>query len=207
MALHPLYAPLKRGMDIAGALFIGAVGWPLIVGSACAVRWSMGGPVLFTQHRAGRHGQPFVIYKLRTMRDAVDAQGRPLPDAERITSVGRLLRKTSLDELPQLLNILRGDMSLVGPRPLPVRYLDRYSKEQARRHEVRPGLTGWAQVQGRSSVPWSDKFCYDVWYVEHVSLLTDLQILALTVAKVIKGSDTFGVGNEEFWGTQAPPQS
>lgn len=203
MAVSPLYAPFKRGMDIAGALTIGVAGWPLMLGAAAAVRVSMGSPVLFTQERAGRDGASFRIYKFRTMREAFDASGQPLPDAERITRVGHFLRKTSLDELPQFLNVLRGEMSLIGPRPLPVRYLGRYTPEQARRHEVRPGITGWAQVQGRSSVAWESKFQYDVWYVDHVSLLTDVKILAMTVFKVAGGSDTFGVGNEEFMGTQA----
>lgn len=201
------YARIKRGMDIAGALTIGAVGWPLMLGAAAAVRWDMGAPIFFVQERAGKDGRTFRLLKLRTMREAYDASGEPLPDAERITRVGWTLRKLSLDELPQLWNVLKGDMSLVGPRPLPVRYLPRYTAEQARRHEVMPGLTGWAQVHGRSSVSWEAKFAYDVWYVEHASLALDLKILVMTVGKVLGASDTFGAGNQEFYGTQAPPDS
>lgn len=202
-----MYGRIKRGMDIAGALTIGALGWPLMLGAAAAVRWDMGAPVLFVQKRAGKDGRSFDLLKFRTMREAYDASGAPLPDAERITRVGWTLRRLSLDELPQLLNVLKGDMSLVGPRPLPVRYLARYTAEQARRHEVLPGLTGWAQVHGRSSVSWEAKFAYDVWYVEHASLALDLKILMMTVGKVLGGRDTFGAGNAEFYGTQAPPEA
>src|SRR5688572_913406 len=136
----------------------------------------MGSPVLFRQQRPGHRGAPFTIYKFRTMRDAVGLDGRPRPDAERLTAVGRFLRATSLDELPELWNVLRGDMSLVGPRPLMMQYLARYSAEQARRHDVKPGITGWAQVNGRNALDWDDKLALDVWYVDHRSLALDLQI-------------------------------
>jgi lipopolysaccharide/colanic/teichoic acid biosynthesis glycosyltransferase len=133
------------------------------------------------------HGRPFVLYKFRTMTNARDAEGNLLPDAERLTAVGRFLRASSLDELPALLNVLKGDMSLVGPRPLLMEYLERYSPEQARRHEVKPGITGWAQINGRNALTWEEKFNYDLWYVDHVSLWLDLKILALSVWKVLKG--------------------
>jgi lipopolysaccharide/colanic/teichoic acid biosynthesis glycosyltransferase len=142
--------------------------------------------VLFVQVRPGLHGAPFRIYKLRTMRDATDASGRPLPDQDRLTPFGAWLRSTSLDELPELLNVLRGEMSLVGPRPLLMEYLPLYSAEQRRRHEVRPGITGWAQVNGRNALSWQRKFELDVWYVDHRSLWLDLRILALTVGSVLR---------------------
>ncbi len=149
------------------------------------MRWRLGAPVLFRQARAGRHGKPFTLYKFRTMREAVDADGQPLPDELRLTRCGSLLRSLSLDELPQLWNILRGDMSVVGPRPLLVRYLPRYSREQARRHDVRPGITGWAQIHGRNALDWDERFRLDVWYVDHYGLTVDLQILLRTVACVL----------------------
>jgi len=142
--------------------------------------------VLFRQQRPGLHGQPFTLYKFRTMTDARDAQGNLLPDAQRLMPLGRFLRSTSLDELPELFNVFKGDMSLVGPRPLLMRYLDRYTPEQMRRHEVKPGITGWAQVNGRNAVTWEQKFALDVWYVSNVSLWLDMKIIALTVWKVFK---------------------
>jgi len=151
---------------------------------AAAVYFSMGRPVLFRQRRAGRRGQPFTLLKFRTMREVIGPDGRPLPDGQRLTPLGRWLRRLSLDELPQLLNVLRGDMSLVGPRPLLVEYLDRYTPEQARRHEVRPGITGWAQVNGRNALAWEEKFVLDVWYVDHRTLWLDLRILLRTAGKV-----------------------
>ena len=150
------------------------------------MRVKLGSPVLFRQQRPGLHGQPFMMLKFRTMIDAVDRDGQQLPDAERLTPFGRWLRASSLDELPELLNILRGDMSLVGPRPLLMRYLPLYSPEQARRHDVRPGLTGWAQINGRNALSWEEKFALDQWYVEHRSFLLDLRILWLTALKVVK---------------------
>jgi lipopolysaccharide/colanic/teichoic acid biosynthesis glycosyltransferase len=142
--------------------------------------------MLFRQHRPGLHGRPFVLYKFRTMRRATDGDGRELSDAERLTAVGRFLRASSLDELPELWNVLRGDMSVVGPRPLLTEYLPLYTAEQAHRHDVRPGITGWAQVNGRNSLTWNDRFALDLWYVEHRSLLLDLRILALTFSRVLR---------------------
>jgi sugar transferase EpsL len=163
-----------------------------------------GKPVIFRQVRPGWHAAPFRLYKLRTMTNSCDASGCPLPDAQRLTRFGRFLRSTSLDELPELWNVLRGDMSLVGPRPLLMQYLNRYTPEQARRHEVRPGLTGWAQVNGRNAISWEQKFAYDVWYVDHVSLGLDLKILAMTAQKVFQRDGINQPGNatmEEFLGT------
>jgi lipopolysaccharide/colanic/teichoic acid biosynthesis glycosyltransferase len=156
---------------------------PLLV-IASIVRFKLGSPVLFTQTRPGLYGQPFKMIKFRTMTDQRDFNGRLLPDAERLTSFGRFLRASSLDELPELWNVLRGDMSLVGPRPLLMEYLPLYSAEQARRHEVRPGITGWAQVNGRNSLSWDEKFKLDVWYVDNQNIWIDIKILFMTVRKV-----------------------
>jgi sugar transferase EpsL len=159
--------------------------------------------VLFRQQRPGLHGQIFTIYKFRTMTDACNEQGHLLSDAERLTPFGRFLRSSSLDELPELWNVLRGDMSLVGPRPLLVQYLDRYTPQQARRHEVRPGVTGWAQVNGRNALSWEQKFDMDVWYVNHVSLTLDLRIIGATIGKIIKREGISQPGQataEEFMG-------
>ena len=175
----------KRGLDILFALIAGVCLSPLIAVVFLLVRWKLGAPAIFKQSRAGRDGRIFTLYKFRSMRDATDAHGKPLPDAERLTPFGVRLRSMSLDELPQLWNILRGDMSLVGPRPLLDRYLDRYTPTQARRHEVRPGITGWAQVNGRNAINWDDKFKLDVWYVDHCSFLVDLQILFGTFIRVV----------------------
>ena len=169
---------MKRFLDILAVLLTAPLWLPVLAIVAVAVRAGMGSPVIFRQRRAGMGGRVFTILKFRTMRDGDG------PDEERLTSFGRLLRKTSLDELPQLLNVLRGDMSLVGPRPLLVEYLPRYSPEQARRHEVRPGITGWAQVNGRNAISWQRKFELDVWYVDHRSIALDLKILIMTVANV-----------------------
>jgi lipopolysaccharide/colanic/teichoic acid biosynthesis glycosyltransferase len=158
------------------------------------IRMITGQPALFRQVRPGLAGQPFAMYKFRTMTDATDNQGQLLPDAERLTRLGRFLRSTSLDELPELINVLRGDMSLVGPRPLLIEYLPRYSQRQARRHEVRPGITGWAQVNGRNTLTWEQKFEYDVWYVDHASLSLDLRILLATIRKVLRREDISAQG-------------
>ena len=185
---------IKRFIDIgiaAAALLLAA---PLLLLVAIAVRVNLGSPVLFRQQRPGLHGRPFTMVKFRTMRDAIDRDGRPLPDAERLTRFGKLLRSTSLDELPELWNVLRGEMSLVGPRPLLMEYLDRYTPEQARRHEVRPGVTGWAQVRGRNAVSWEERFRLDVWYVEHQSLSLDLQILLRTFTTVLRRSGVSAKG-------------
>lgn len=158
---------------------------PIIILISLLVRCTMGSPVLFRQTRAGLQSQPFEMVKFRTMRDAVDAQGKPLPDAERMTRLGRFLRKTSIDELPQLLNVVKGEMSLVGPRPLLMEYLPFYSSEQSRRHEVRPGVSGWAQINGRNAISWDEKFVLDVWYVDNHNIWLDLKIIWLTIRKVI----------------------
>jgi len=159
---------------------------PVIVVTTILVRLKIGTPVLFSQARPGLHGKAFRIYKFRTMTDAKDADGNLLPDAERLVPFGRFLRSTSLDELPELINVLKGEMSLVGPRPLLMEYLDLYSPEQARRHEVRPGITGWAQVNGRNTLSWEDKFKMDVWYVDNRSLWLDIKILLLTLWKTVR---------------------
>lgn len=180
------YERLKRGLDIAGsALALGALA-PVIGLSAAAVKVSMGSPVIFRQERPGKHGIPFRLAKLRTMRSARPGEEGPEHDAARLGRLGRFLRATSIDELPTLWNVLRGDMSLVGPRPLLMRYLPRYSPEQARRHDVRPGVTGWAQVNGRNALGWDEKFALDVWYVDHRALWLDLYIMFATVLKVLK---------------------
>jgi lipopolysaccharide/colanic/teichoic acid biosynthesis glycosyltransferase len=159
---------------------------PVMAVTALAVRVSMGAPVFFRQHRPGRGGRTFQLVKFRTMLEARDENGRPLPDAQRLTRTGRFLRSVSLDELPQLWNVLRGDMSLVGPRPLLMEYLSRYSAEQARRHDVLPGITGWAQVNGRNALDWKQRFQLDVWYVDHWSLVLDARILGLTFLRVVQ---------------------
>ena len=178
---------LKRGIDVAGAAIALVVLSPLLAIVAILVRVRMGSPVLFRQTRPGLHGRPFELAKFRTMTDRRDAAGRLLPDAERLTPLGQWLRRTSIDELPELWNVLAGDMSLVGPRPLLTEYLPLYSPEQARRHDVRPGITGWTQVNGRNALSWDEKFALDVWYVEHRSLGLDLSILAKTVSQVVSG--------------------
>jgi lipopolysaccharide/colanic/teichoic acid biosynthesis glycosyltransferase len=172
---------MKRLMDLALTLPLALLALPLMVLVAVLVRWRLGAPVLFRQVRPGFREAPFTLYKFRTMRDCRDSDGRLLPDADRLTPLGRFLRSTSLDELPELWNVIRGDMSLVGPRPLRMEYLPLYSPRQRRRHEVRPGLTGWAQVNGRNAIPWEDRFEFDLWYVENRSLLLDLRILLRTV--------------------------
>jgi len=175
---------LKRLFDFLMALFGLLVLSPVLAILAWQIRKKLGSPVLFRQVRPGRDGRPFQMVKFRTMRDAIGPDGQPLPDSERMTPFGSFLRAASLDELPELWNVLKGDMSLVGPRPLLMEYLPLYSPEQARRHEVRPGVTGWAQVNGRNALSWEEKFRLDVWYVDHRSFWLDLKILALTVKKV-----------------------
>lgn len=179
------FSTVKRTFDIIVAAAMLIMLCPFLIGIGLLVRIKLGRPILFSQVRPGRYGKPFRMVKFRTMLDAVDAHGNPLPDAERLTAFGRLLRSTSLDELPELLNVLRGDMSLVGPRPLLMQYLPLYTDDQARRHEVRPGLTGWAQVNGRNSLSWPDRFALDVWYIDHHTFMLDLRILCLTVRKVV----------------------
>lgn len=197
----------KRSLDLAICTPTGLLLLPLLGVLAVAVKGNLGSPILFRQVRPGRDGQLFENIKFRTMQDERDAGGNPLPDAERLTSFGRFLRSTSLDELPELWNVLRGDMSLVGPRPLLVQYLDRYTPEQARRHEGRPGVTGWAQVNGRNALTWEEKFTLDVWYVDHMNLWLDLKILALTLLKAIKREGINQPGHataEEFMGSRVP---
>jgi sugar transferase EpsL len=171
-----------------------------------AIKLTIGSPILFRQLRPGLHGKPFIIYKFRTMTHDRNAGGTLRPDEQRLTSFGRFLRSTSLDELPELFNVVKGDMSLVGPRPLLMKYLDRYTPEQARRHEVKPGITGWAQVNGRNAITWEQKFEYDVWYVDHMSLSLDLKIIGMTLWKILKMEGINQPGHataQEFMGTHA----
>jgi len=195
----------KRVLDLAltlpGFLLIS----PLMAILAVLVRLRLGAPVLFRQERPGLRARPFILYKFRTMVEARDSAGRLLPDESRLTGLGRFLRSFSLDELPELVNVLRGEMSLVGPRPLLTAYLDRYTPEQARRHEVLPGITGWAQVNGRNALTWEQKFKHDVWYVDHWSLWLDLRILAITMLKTLTREGISQPGQataEEFLGSQ-----
>ncbi|TDM41967.1 sugar transferase [Macrococcoides goetzii] len=180
---------MKRLFDIAVSGTALVLLSPVIVTSAVLIKKKLGSPVLFKQTRPGKNGEPFEIYKFRTMTDGRDTQGELLPDAERLTDFGKKLRKLSIDELPQLLNVLKGDISLVGPRPLLMQYLPLYNEHQKRRMEVRPGITGWAQVNGRNNISWEEKFDLDVWYVDHQSFILDLYIIYLTVVKVFKQSD------------------
>ena len=176
---------LKRAFDIAASTSALVVLSPVLAITAYKVKKELGSPVLFRQTRPGLHGKPFEMIKFRTMKDATDKEGNALPDSERLTDFGKKLRASSLDELPELWNVLKGDMSLVGPRPLLMEYLPLYNAEQAKRHNVRPGVTGYAQVNGRNSLSWEDKFKLDTWYVEHQSFLLDMKILLKTVKKVI----------------------
>lgn len=176
---------LKRWLDFVIVLCVLAVIWPILLLITLWLHFAnKGAGAFFTQERPGRNGKIFKVIKFKTMTDERDADGNLLPDAERLTPVGRFVRSTSIDELPQLINVLKGDMALIGPRPLLVQYLPLYSKEQARRHEVRPGITGWAQCHGRNSISWTEKFKLDVWYVDHCSFLLDLKIFLLTIRKV-----------------------
>ena len=177
---------VKRAIDFTCAALGLIVLSPLLLAMAAIVRLTIGSPVFFRQKRPGLGGKAFWIYKFRTMLNRTDAGGKPLPDGERMTRFGSFLRRSSLDELPELYNVLRGDMSLVGPRPLLMQYLDRYTADQSRRHEVRPGVTGWAQVNGRNAITWEEKFALDVWYVDHYGLWLDLRILFMTVLKVFR---------------------
>lgn len=182
---------------------------PVLAALALAVAAALGRPILFRQVRPGLGGEPFQLIKFRTMLDSVDSSGKPLDDARRLTRFGRFLRATSLDELPELWNVLKGDMSLVGPRPLLMHYLPLYTPEQARRHDVRPGLTGWTQVNGRNALSWSQKLAFDTWYVDNRSFLLDLRILLMTVAKVAARSGIAAEGSEtmpEFRGSEDPAE-
>jgi lipopolysaccharide/colanic/teichoic acid biosynthesis glycosyltransferase len=210
MPLIPPGIPLvKRLLDLLLTVIILVVVSPLIFLISILVSFSLGFPIIFSQSRPGYHGKPFHIFKFRTMKESRDSQGKYLPDAERLTPLGCFLRSTSLDELPELFNVLRGEMSLVGPRPLLTQYLDRYSPEQARRHNTLPGITGWAQVNGRNALTWEDKFRLDVWYIDHWSLLLDIHILWMTFWSVIqrKGINQPGQATaEEFMGGQESNQ-
>jgi len=194
----------KRAIDvaIAGAALVATA--PILGAAAIATRIASGSPVFFRQERPGRDAKPFRVIKFRTMNDARNARGDLLPDADRLTKVGAFLRATSIDELPQLVNVLRGEMSLVGPRPLLMQYLPRYSKEQARRHEVLPGITGWTQINGRNGLSWEEKFALDVWYVEHWSPWLDIKILAKTIGSVLRREGISSEGHvtmPEFMGS------
>jgi len=196
---------LKRALDITLACVALVLLSPVLAVVWVLVRLRMGTPVLFRQQRPGRHGRPFEMAKFRTMTDARDADGNLRPDADRLTALGQWLRRSSIDELPELLNVLAGDMSLVGPRPLLMQYLPLYSPEQARRHEVRPGITGWAQVNGRNAVSWPEKFELDVWYVDHRSTKLDFEIMWKTVSQVMGGHGVSADGHatmEPFTGNE-----
>ena len=176
---------LKRFIDFVIVFFVLAVIWPILLFMAVWLHFAnKGAGVFFTQERPGKHGKIFKVIKFKTMTDERDGSGNLLPDERRLTKIGKFIRSASVDELPQLINVLKGDMALIGPRPLLPQYLSLYSREQARRHEVRPGITGWAQVNGRNAISWSKKFELDVWYVDHCSFLLDLKIILLTIKKV-----------------------
>jgi lipopolysaccharide/colanic/teichoic acid biosynthesis glycosyltransferase len=185
---------MKRMMDIIAALAGLILLSPVIALLWVLIRRNLGTPALFRQTRPGKNGVPFEMIKFRSMKDALGPSGIPLPDAERMTSFGAKLRSTSLDELPELWNVLKGEMSLVGPRPLLMEYLPLYTPEQVRRHDVRPGVTGWAQINGRNAIDWPQKFALDIWYVENRSLWLDIKIIALTIKKVVKRSDISAAG-------------
>ncbi|WP_144505524.1 sugar transferase [Bacillus mycoides] len=194
---------MKRILDLFIALLLLLCCSLVIFAVAILVRLKLGSPVLFKQQRPGLHGKPFNLYKFRTMSDKRDNQGELFPDQDRLTTFGEILRKYSLDELPQLINVVRGDLSLVGPRPLLMEYLPLYSSKQAKRHSVKPGITGWAQINGRNSITWEEKFELDVWYVENRSFLLDLNIIVLTITKVFKTEGINHVGHvtmERFTG-------
>lgn len=201
---------IKRLIDILGALFALVCLLPVLIIVAASILFYMGAPVLFSQLRPGYKGRPFRLYKFRTMKNIKDNNGNLLPDNMRLTRVGKFLRSTSLDELPELLNVLSGNMSLVGPRPLLMQYLNRYTPEQARRHEVKPGITGWAQVNGRNAISWEEKFALDLWYVDNQSVWLDMKILAMTVVKVFKREGISAAGEAtmpEFMGTFFDPEA
>jgi len=176
----------KRLLDLTFAIPALGMLMPVMLLLVALVHFKQGAPVLFRQKRPGLNGKPFILLKFRTMTDDRDEDGNLLPDFKRLTRIGRILRRTSLDELPELFNVLKGEMSLVGPRPLLMEYIDRYTAEQARRHEVKPGITGWAQINGRNAITWDKKFEYDVWYVDHQSFWLDMKIIALTFCKILK---------------------
>lgn len=195
---------LKRVVDVSGAVVGIVLFLPLMILVAVAIWCTMGRPIIYRQIRPGLYGKPFVMYKFRTMTNAVDATGQLLPDEQRLTRLGRWLRATSLDELPELWNVLKGDMSLVGPRPLLMEYLDLYTPEQARRHEVKPGITGWAQINGRNTLSWEEKFKMDIWYVDNWTVALDLKIMFMTIIKVLRreGINAHGYATAPKFGGQ-----
>ena len=195
---------MKRLFDLSAAVFLSLALAPLLAILTMVVCIKLGSPIFFVQTRPGRHSIPFNLYKLRTMADSRDSEDNLLPDADRLTAFGRFLRNASLDELPELWNVIKGDMSLIGPRPLLMQYLDRYTPEQRRRHEVKPGITGWAQVNGRNAITWEEKFKLDVWYVDHWSVWLDIKIMGMTIWKILKREGISHPGQatmEEFKGT------
>ena len=204
--LHNAYSAFgKRIFDLLIAVTALLLLMPVLIVAYILVRWNLGNPVFYRQKRPSRDGNPFVLYKFRTMRESRDSDGNLLPDDKRLTRLGRFLRSTSIDELPELWNVLKGDMSLVGPRPLLMEYLDRYTPEQARRHEVKSGMTGWAQVNGRNAIRFAERFKFDVWYVDNLSFWLDIKILLLTVRKTLvrDGIEQQGDQMEVFRGTMA----
>jgi lipopolysaccharide/colanic/teichoic acid biosynthesis glycosyltransferase len=208
---HRGYDPIKRLLDVVAGLALLVLLSPVLLGTAIAVLLKLGRPVLFSQHRPGKGGRLFTIYKFRTMAatpaETTDAALAVASDADRLTSFGRFLRSSSLDELPELYNVVRGDMSFVGPRPLLPEYLPRYNREQARRHEVRPGITGWAQVNGRNATSWEERFAMDVYYVDNRSLALDARILAMTVGTVVKREGVSAPGSATMEPFDPAPQN
>jgi len=199
----------KRLVDLVLSCILLVITLPFSLTAAVLLFFANQGKVFFVQQRPGRYGKPFRIIKFKTMNDRRDARGELLPDAVRLTGVGRLVRKTSIDELPQLINVLRGDISLIGPRPLLMEYLPLYNQTQQRRHEVRPGITGWAQVNGRNMISWEKKFEYDVYYVDNLSLMLDAKIFFMTIFKILKGEGISADNNattEKFSGTRSSPE-
>ncbi len=198
---------MKRIFDFTVSFLILIVASPIILITSILVKTKLGSPIIFKQKRPGLNDKPFYLYKFRTMTDERDESGELLPDEQRLTKTGKFIRRLSLDELPQLFNVLRGDISLVGPRPLLMEYLPLYTKEQARRHEVKPGITGWAQINGRNAISWEEKFKLDVWYVDNQSFVLDIKILLWTVLKVFKSEGISQEGQatmEKFRGTDTP---
>ena len=195
----------KRTFDCCFSLFALIMLTPLLILAAVLIRLKLGSPTLFRQKRTGLYGKPFDLFKFRTMTDARDVFGKLLPDEARLTSFGHFLRSSSVDELPELFNVLKGEMSLIGPRPLLPQYLERYTSEQVRRHDVMPGITGWAQIHGRNTITWEKKFTLDVWYVDNISLCLDMKIVLLTIWKIFRREGINQTENstmEEFFGTQ-----
>lgn len=196
---------MKRLLDLFVSSFALIIMSPCMLLLVLLIRWKLGNPIFFKQQRPGLHGKPFYLYKFRTMNNEMDSKGNLLPDGQRITSLGLFLRRFSLDELPQFINVVKGDLSLVGPRPLLMEYLPLYSEEQAKRHLAKPGITGWAQINGRNSITWEEKFELDVWYVEHQTFLLDLKILWFTFLKVIR-SENVNLDERDFEGNSNKQQ-